>query len=194
MNLHLLLVLALCALLAQPAQAQAQAEPEAARSDSLSEHMEAYGTGGTYEYTETELRITKKVVAGTASGVVFAVLGAKAYEDEGFGHILVGVLIGSTVGFPLGVTLVDPYDSFAATLMGGIIGGIIPVVGPIIGSLYASEKSRQPPSAETSASSVESLRRSASSAEPSKPQDCRVAFILAPTFNGGLSAIARIRF
>ena len=85
-QLRLSLILALCALLARPAQAQA--EPVAASSDSLSEQpwlewsdwTEVYGTSGTGKYTETELRITKKVVAGTASGVVFAVLGG--YSDD----------------------------------------------------------------------------------------------------------------
>ena len=180
MNLYVLLVLALCALMARPAQAQIQAEPVAASSDSLSgqpwpersDWTEAYGTSSTDKYTETELRIAKKVAAGTALGVVFGVLGAKmAYEDGLMGYPLFGVLIGSTVGFPLGVTLVDPYDSFVETmLIGGIVGGIIPVVGPIIGSLYVSEKSRK------------SL------------QDRRVSFDLFPTLNGGLSAVAQLRF
>ena len=42
--------------------------------------------------------------------------------------------------------------------------------GPIIGSLYGSEKSRK------------------------LPQDRRVFFGLAPTLNGGLSAVAQLRF
>ena len=44
MKIHVLIVLALCALLTPPAQAQA--EPEAARSDSLPEQMEAVATAG----------------------------------------------------------------------------------------------------------------------------------------------------
>ena len=155
--------------------AQAQTAPEATRSDSLSEQMDAMAER---YYTEADkreernLRITKKVAAGTALGVVFGVLSAKmAYEDGLMGYPLFGMIIGSTVGFPLGVTLVDPYDSFVETiLMGGIVSSIIPIVGPIIGSLYVSEKSRKP------------------------PQDHRVSFGLFPIPNGGLSAVAQLRF
>ena len=153
--------------------ASVQAEPGAARSDSLSEQMEAMVDAKAAKRENADLRIAKKVVAGTALGVVFGVLGAKAaYEDGLIGYPVFGMIIGSTVGFPLGVTLVDPYDSFVETiLMGGIVmGGIIPIVGPIIGSLYVSEKSRKP------------------------PQDCRVSFTLAPTLNGGLSASTTLHF
>ena len=179
----------------------AQAEPEAARSDSLSEQMEAMVKR---YYTKADnreaLRIAKKVAAGTLSGVVFTAIGtgvqAARWEDpdpytpsdglEGIVFFVQGLLVGSMVGFPIGVTLVDPHDSFAATLMGGLIPGLAgytlievggsPAIGvmmalfsPII-SLHASEKSRKP------------------------PQDRRVSFGLAPTLNGGLSVVTQLRF
>ena len=162
--------------------------PTQAEIDSLSAKMEAR--------INRNLRIAKKVAAGTASGGVFtfSAIGFMAltigdgYADDdlaGLGNLLASVAIGCSVGFPLGVTLVDPYDSLSETLFSGVIPGAIGMslvrsgdgsgflmayVGPIIGSLYASEKSRQP------------------------PQDHRVFFGLAPTFNGGLSAVAQLRF
>ena len=188
MNLHLLIVLTLCSLMVPPAQA----ESVAASSDSLSEQLEAMVKRYQKKADQhSATRIVKKVVAGTASGVALGIIvssvQAARWEDpdpytpsdgrEGIVFFLQGLFFGTMVGFPIGVTLVDPYDSFAATLMGGIIGGIIPVVGPIVGSLYASEKSRKP-----------------LSTDKSKPQDHRGSFTLVPTLNGGLSAIAQLRF
>ena len=150
------------------------------------------------------LRLLAKVAAGTASGVAFTAIaiGAQAatWENpdpsmptsglEGIAFLVYGFLFGSMVGFPIGVSSVDPHDSFVATLMGGVmpglagyslvgagggswvsaIGGMVALCGPFISSLIASEKSRQP------------------------PQDRRVSFGLAPTLNGGLSAVTQLRF
>ncbi len=149
------------------------------------------------------LRLLTKVAAGTASGAALTAMTTSALGaiDEpsddhnnnpygGLDFFIFGAAIGSTVGFPIGVSLVDPYDSFVATLMGGVmtgggglalvgagrgswlsvIGGAVALCGPFIGSLSASEKSRQP------------------------PQDRRISFALSPTLNGGLSAVTTLRF
>ena len=149
------------------------------------------------------LRLLTKVAAGTASGAALTAMATSvlAAIDEpsddhnnnpygGLDFFIFGALIGSTVGFPIGVSLVDPYDSFVAALMGGVmpglggyaligagrgsgvsvIGGMVALCGPFIGSLHASEKSRQPPQAR------------------------RVSFALSPTLNGGLSAVTTLRF
>ena len=194
MKIYVLIVLALCALLTPPAQAQE--EP----GDSLmvkERHRP-------FDIEDPGFRLLVKMAAGTASGVAFTALtiGVQAarWEDtdpdmptsghEGIVFFLEGLLVGSVFGFPIGVTLVDPYDSFTATLMGGLmpgmsgsllvvagrgsvisyIGGAVTLFGPFIGSLYGSEKSRKP------------------------PQDRRVSFALSPTPEGGLSAVAQLRF
>ena len=135
---------------------------------------------------------------GLLSGVVFTAIGfgvLASIDNSSYGNahadisaFLTGMLIGISVGFPLGVTAVDPYDSLPKTLLAGVIpasagylvlaanqeregtGFLLLYVGPIIGSLIASEKWRKP------------------------PQSRRVSFGLAPTLNGGLSAAATLRF
>ena len=160
----------------------------------LSHRIHALGGG-----KRAAVRIPTKVVFGTLSGVAFTAIGFgvvasiddSSYEKThaGIGYFLIGMLIGSSVGFPLGVTAVDPYDSLPKTLLAGVIPPIlagyalaiaseemedigVPLmyVGPIIGSLYASEKWREP------------------------PQSRRVSLALAPALNGGLSAAATLRF
>ena len=177
----------------------AQTEPEAARSDSLSEQMEAMVKR---YYTKADnreaLRIGKKAVVGTFSGIVFTGMAmgvqdkiwepygdpdADAYRTLGF--LLSGLVIGCSVGFPFGVSSVDPYDSLPMTLLAGVIPGsvgigliwagheigfLVAYVTPIIGSLIASEKWRKP------------------------PQDRRISVGLVPNPKGGLSAIATLRF
>ena len=149
------------------------------------------------------LRLLTKVAAGTASGAALTAMATSVlaaidepsddHNNNPYGRLdffIFGALIGSTVGFPIGVSLVDPYDSFVATLMGGVmpalggyaligagrgsgvsvIGGVVALCGPFIGSLHASEKSRQ------------------------LPQVRRFSFALSPTLNGGLSAVTTLRF
>ena len=147
------------------------------------------------------LRRLKKVAAGTASGVVLTAVAfsvqSSTIEPSGdpdrdawrsLGFLLVGSTIGCSVGFPIGVTLVDPYDSLPVTLLAGIVPaaagiGVITIdqersgtaflliyVAPVISSLIASELWRKP------------------------PQDRRVSFGLSPTFNGGFSAVTTLRF
>ena len=177
----------------------AQTAPEVARSDSLSEQMEAMVKR---YYTKADnreaLRIGKKAVIGTFSGIVFTGMAmgvqdkiwepygdpdADAYRTLGF--LLSGLVIGCSVGFPFGVSSVDPYDSLPMTLLAGVIPGsvgigliwagheigfLVAYVTPIIGSLIASEKWRKP------------------------PQDRRISVGLVPNPKGGLSAIATLRF
>ena len=181
-HLRLFLILALCGLRVQPAQA----EPV----DSLMT-KERHRP---FDIENAGLRLLAKVAAGTASGVVFTVIVANAIANDPRtmgGHILAGAAIGSSVGFPIGVTAVDPYDSWPKTLLAGVIPGAVGIgsvqfrniqgsdmwfvlgmayVGPIIGSLYASEKWRKPPQAR------------------------RVSFGLAPALSGGISASATLRF
>ena len=156
-----------------------------------------------FDIEDRGLRLLAKVAAGTVSGVAVTALSIPFQDGivepsgdpdtdawRGLEFLLIGAAIGSTVGFPIGVSLVDPYDSFVATLMGGVmtgggglalvgagrgswlsvIGGMVALCGPFIGSLSASEKSRQ------------------------LPQDRRISFALSPTLNGGLSAVTTLRF
>ena len=141
------------------------------------------------------VRIPTKVVFGTLSGVAFTAIGvgvAASMDDRSsenthadIGYLLIGMFIGSSVGFPLGVSAGDPYDSLPKTLLAGVIPGVagyfvmvagqetgvlLSYVGPIIGSLYASEKWRK------------------------SPQTRRVSVGLVPDLNGGLSTAATLHF
>ena len=178
MNLHLLIALALCVLMARPAQAQTQAEPVDSLMVKERHRPSDIENGG--------LRILTKVAAGTVSGFGTTALAVfvldASYSDErdvdGLATVtlpLIGSAIGCSVGFPWGVSSVDPYDSLPMTLLGGVIpalvglrsGGVPGVffiyVGPIIGSLITPEISRN------------------------FSQGRLVSFGLAPTPNGGLS-------
>ena len=160
--------------------------PLAASDDSLSAQ------------TEAGKRIAKKAIAGSLSSVIFSyvlVNGLLGVEEgggdfKGVGSLLYGLLYGHMLGFPIGVSLVDPYDRFFGTLMGSILGevggiGLLLLIGeevsdellafailggPSVGSIIASEKWRKP------------------------PQDRRVSFGLVPIPKGGLSAVAKLRF
>ena len=145
-----------------------------------------------FDMENPRFRLLAKVGAGTALGsIVTAVVANRVANVDNYmgGHILAGLVFGCSVGFPLGVSMVDPYDSLLITLLGGVIplsagsylvgqeieiirvlGATAILVGPIIGSLYASEKWRQPPQAR------------------------RVSFALSPTLNGGLSAVTTLYF
>ena len=191
-----LLIAALYGLLVQPAQA----DPEVTRSDSLSEQMEAMGKKYYTKAAKQEnsgLRILKKVGVGTFSGTAFTLMAIGVHEKiwessrstDGVGHVLFSLGgIGWCVGFPLGVSSVDPYDSLPKTLLAGFIPGAVEVgfllltgnsmteglwmlsVGPVISSLIASELSRKPPQAH------------------------RISVGLVPNPKGGLSAVATLRF
>ena len=229
MPLRLLLILALCGLLVQPAQAEpgnSLAVKEmlpplgierflakvAARTTSdtvftfsaigsnaiANEYSNSNGStmDSLSAQTEAGKRFVKKVIAGSLSSAIFSYVLVDVLESGanlgGLGS-LEGALYGHLFGFPIGVSSVDPYDSFFGTLMGGILGevgvaGFLRLFaatgkevtgelrafallgGPAVGSLIASEAWRKP------------------------PQDRRVSLALAPTLNGGLSATATLRF
>ena len=147
------------------------------------------------------LRLLAKVGAGTVSGIAFTALSipvqAAIYQPSGdpdadfyrgVAFLLAGAAIGCSVGFPFGVSSVDPYDSLPKTLLAGVIPGAVGFsalllnqengdiasffvyVVPVISSPIVSELSRKPPQAR------------------------RVSFALSPTLNGGLSAVAQLRF
>ena len=192
---------------AQPAQA----EPEAAHSDSLSEQMEAMVKR---YYTKADkreaLRIAKKLAAGGAMGVGVGLVGAAiALDIEGrsrsepepstdpssgdaLGSLFATVLgscIGNMVGAAIGVSLVDPQDNSRITFGHSLAGSVVGLLGGI-GLTAASKGTLWPslfvgPVAMATAWS-ERLRK--------PPEFSRVSFGLAPTFNGGLSAVAQLRF
>ena len=175
-----------------------QAEPEAARSDSLSEQMEVmvkrYYTKAAKQ-ENSGLRIPKKVGVGTFSGTAFTLMAIGVHEkiwepsggpDGTTGFLSYGVGIGWIVGFPLGVSSVDPYDSLPKTLLAGVIPGAVGIglllmndfetgfgmiyVVPVISSLIASELWRKPLASR------------------------RISVGLMPNPRGRLSAVATLRF
>ena len=144
-----------------------------------------------FDIENAGLRLLAKVGAGIGSGVAFTAIASNAIANADNymgGHILFGAIIGCNVGFPLGVSMVDPYDSLPKTLLASVIPGAVGVgsivvrndirlldlglsyVVPVISSLIVSETWRKP------------------------PQDRRVSFVLSPTLNGGLSAVTTLRF
>ena len=171
-------------------QTGASLSHKSAASDSLSEQMEAKIKR--YYTEDGSLRIPKKVVGGTVFCFAFTVLGlwgsvdGSSYDSglEGAALVLSSAAIGTSVGFPLGVSLVDPYDSFPKTLLAGVIpiglwrmGNSVSMPGfwmasivSVISSLTVSELSRKP------------------------PQDRRVSVGLVPAPKGRLSAVATLRF
>ena len=162
-----------------------------AAGDSLSEQMKA--AVKRYYTEDMTLRMAKKVAGGTVFCFAFTVLGLwgsegnGSYSDsglEGAALVLSTAAIGTSVGFPLGVSLVDPYDSLPKTLLAGVIpraiwrmdnslevsGFWVASIVSVISSLVASELSRKPPQAR------------------------RVSVGLVPNLKGGLSAVATLRF
>ena len=161
-----------------------------AASDSLAEQMKARIKR--YYTEDGSLRIPKKVAGGIIFCFSFTVLGlwgsvdGSSYDSglEWAVPPLSIAAIGTSVGFPLGVSLVDPYDSFPKTLLAGVIpiglwrmGNSVSVSGfwmasivSVISSLTVSELSRKPPQAH------------------------RISVGLVPAPNRGLSAVATLRF
>ena len=169
-----------------------------AASDSLSEQMKAKIKR--YHTEDGSLRIPKKVATGTASCLVFTVLSFGvlgdalsdgSYSDSGLEALVIlyfSSVIGFSVGFPLGVSSVDHYDSLPKTLLAGVIPGAMEIglwrmgnpveesgfwlasIVSVVSSLTVSELSRKPPQAR------------------------RVSIDLLPNPKGSLSAIATLRF
>ncbi len=169
-----------------------------AASDSLSEQMKAMVKR--YYTEDGSLRVPKKVATGTAFCLIFTILSFGGLSDalsdgsysdsglEALGIFYVSSVIGFSVGFPLGVSSVDPYDSLPKTLLAGVIPGAVEIgswrmggyvtgfwfrkasIVSVISSLIASELSRKPPQAR------------------------RVSVGLVPNPKGRLSAIVTLRF
>ena len=184
----------------------AQAELGIARSDSLSEHMEAmvkrYYTKAT---NRDALRIAKKVAAGTASGIVFTVISFgvlgevlvdDSYSDDGLeavGLLFVSLYAGNLVGFPLGMSKVDPHDSLGKTLLGSGAAGLGGLGLVAVGAIMRSESLAQLGfMASFVAPPIVSIAVSEKSRKP--PQARRVSVGLSSTLNGGLSAVAQLNF
>ena len=186
----------------------AQAKPVAARSDSLSEQMEAmvkryYTKADNRE--NPDLRIAKKLAAGTFSGVSFAAIGFAimdkalnndSYSDdglEGIGLLLGGLLIGSWVGFPMGVSSVDPHDSLGKTLLGSGVAGLGGLGLGVLGSKMNSEVLAQV-GLISSFVAPPIISIVVSEASRKSPQAHRISVDLVPAPNRGLSAVATLRF
>jgi len=197
MNLRLLIVLALCGLLAQPVQAQTPV----VQGDSLT----AKEMSPPFDIENEALRFFAKVAAGTASGVVFTaisfgglgeVLIDDSYSDdglEGYGLLFASLYVGNLVGFPLGVSKVDPHDSLGKTLLGSSVAGL-GGLGLVAISVIARSEALAHLGVMVSfaAPPIVSIAMSEASRKP--PQVHRVSFGLAPTLSGGLSASATLHF
>ena len=158
------------------------------------------GLGGS---EHAAVRIPIKVVSGTFACAALTAMSASLYdtyihsEDEtdgpgvdplgGLDGVYYGLVVGGSVGFPVGATLVDPDDSLPWTLLAGVIpaaaglcflasetspaaGFFLAWVSPPFASLAASELWRNP------------------------SEDHRTSFSVAPTPKGGLSAVTTLRF
>ncbi|MDE2741400.1 MAG: hypothetical protein OXI58_07435 [Gemmatimonadota bacterium] len=206
-HLRLLMILALCGLLARPVQAEPVDSLAVKNGEAKNRPVPLWprirSIGGGERATG---RILAKIFVGSVSSIVFsgaltAVLvhleKEKHYETEPpifSGGFINGMMYGPLLGFPVGVSLADPHDSFAFTLMAGYLlsFGVLEIFrytgdGPVfftydskyaffaygtsfVSSLIASEIWRKP------------------------PQDRRVSFGVSPALSGGLSASATLRF
>ena len=195
-HLHLLLIFSLCGLLVQPAQA----EP----LDSLT----AKEMSPPFDIENEALRFFAKVAAGTASSVAFTAIGfgvvghalsplsGDSYSDdglEGYGLLFASLYVGNLVGFPLGVSKVDPHDSLGKTLLGSGVAGL-GGLGLVAISVIARSEALAHLGVMVSfaAPPIVSIAMSEASRKP--PQDRRVSFALAPALNGGLSTSATLHF
>ncbi len=200
---RLIALAVLCVLLIAPVDAQT----EAGQEDSLVVESEQVAkspiplwnrirsAGGGQRLSERILTkmfagsVSSAVCSGALTGVLIKLENGGYENDQHEGPFfsaapIFGIMYGTLIGFPLGVTLADPYDSFAHTLLVGYmlgLGGlatsrflatngfyVYPSV--VLGALIASEKWRKP------------------------SQDRQVSFGLVPRSNGGLSAFAILRF
>ncbi len=196
-HLRVLLVLSLCALMVRPAQAQTGAVQE----DSLTVKERSRP----FDIENKALRFLAKVAAGTASSIAFTAIGFGvvghalsdgSYSDdglEGYGLLFASLYVGNLVGFPLGVSKVDPHDSLGKTLLGSGVAGL-----GGLGILAVAVMTRSEALAHLgvmvsfAAPPIVSIAMSEASRQP--PESRRVSFGLSPTLNGGLSASATLRF
>ena len=191
MNLHLLIVLALCALIAQPRQAQTQAVQE----DSLA--VEKQGSS----FLRSSLRVGTKVASGTIVGIVFSPVLA---SGAGIAGIEGGSDIGTApiryaafgLGYPIGVYLVDARESsFWLTLIGGGLGWW--GAASLLDSPNPSERAAWVTFLGAPVLASELSRMDAVTGGPKKPkqsQDLWFFFGLMPQPQRRLSAVATLRF
>ena len=197
-HLRLLLLLTLCALLVRPVQAQTEAV------DSLI----VKEISPPFDIENEALRFSAKVAAGTVSsiaftamsfiqiGVVGQALSDDSYSDdglEGYGLLYASLYVGNLVGFPLGVSKVDPHDSLGKTLLGSGVAGLGGLGLIAIAVITRSETlAHLGVVVSFAAPPIVSIAMSEASRQP--PESRRVSFGLAPTPNGDLSAVATLRF
>ena len=133
-------------------------------------------------------RTARKLIFGTLGGIALGiVVGASAsggYSGDaigGYNSALAGFFLGYGAGTVLSVYLSDRQARFSGVLAGGTVGiwvgaktisktEVPMLICPVAFATIASELWRQPPQAR------------------------RVSFALSPTLNGGLSAVAQLRF
>ena len=174
MPLRLLLILALCGLLARPVQAQAQAGP----GDSLAVESPV-------------IRVAKKLGAGVLGGsfgvLVVFIIGENFDSDpDPIAAVAAGphmALLGYTFGSPIGVSWVDSRDRGILTWAGSMVGWFVGRMAlerdtswpfaPFIGATMASELWRK---------------------SPQDSQDSRVSVSLGPASKSGLSTVVTLRF
>ncbi len=154
------------------------------------------GLGGS---RHAAVRIPTKVVFGTLFCLSITAISANLYDtyiegeteyrDDPWGgldSVYYGLIAGSALGFPAGVTAIDPDDSLPWTLLAGVIPGaaglyFLASESPAAGFLLAWVS---PP--------VFSLATSELWRNPS--QDHRSSFAVAPASMGGLSAVTTLPF
>ena len=139
------------------------------------------------------LRVVKKVASGTIVGIVFSgiVLGGSrsAGGDSGIGAAAAGYAAFG-LGYPIGVYAVDARESsFWLTLIGGGLGWW--------GAAKLSERVAWVTFFGAPVLASELSRKDAVTGGPKRPkqsQDLRFSLGLVPEFQGGLSAVATLRF
>ncbi len=156
-----------------------------------------HGLGGS---KHAGARIFTKVVSGTLSYVAIWGIGSLLYHSyiydepeepagpmEGVEVFIYGLVAGGAVGFPVGVTLVDPDDSLPITLLAGVI--------PAAAGLYFFESEKSVASGFLLAWVYPPFISLAASELWRNPaEDRRTSFALVPTPRGGLSGITTLRF
>ena len=205
----------------KPAQ-PAQAEPEVARSDSLSEQMEAMVKRYYMKADNREaLRIGKKLAAGVGGGLVGALtggiiavssLGAPPEAEPGtdpslsnslrvLTTFIYGMWGGNIVGTAVGVSTVNPQDNFLITLAGSALVGAGVPYAIALTEWAGLERNENllilsgllgPIVGATIAS--ERWSKPLSAKLHLNPEARRVSVGLVPDPKGGLSAVATLRF
>ena len=150
-------------------------------------------------------RILAKLAAGTtsffavtaASGLFFIMLASDSFLSGGevvdpvHALFFLGTLVGSSIGFPIGVTLVDPHDSNSKTIFAGAASGLGALI--LAGSMASNSNNLLPALSLLYLSpAIVSIITSEKSRRPSEERP--VSLSLSPNPHGGLSAVANFRF